>query len=195
MADEVEDDEEEGGKKGGGILKIILIVVLVLVLLVGSVFATLFFTGFFDKADEQAAEAKVAALEAEAEEAAADPANAPPERVTKESPELTRFEYHYQEMEREFLANVTNSRKVIQVQMAIMTNYDERVFANVEKHQFALRSAVLDTMRQITEADLVKPDFRKELAASLKLEMNSVLEKYEDFGGIEEVYFTNFVVQ
>jgi len=25
--------------------------------------------------------------------------------------------------------------------------------------------------------------------------MNTVLEKYEDFGGIEEVYFTNFVVQ
>jgi flagellar protein FliL len=29
----------------------------------------------------------------------------------------------------------------------------------------------------------------------IKLEMNAVLEKYEDFGGIEEVYFTNFVVQ
>ncbi|UFS56017.1 flagellar basal body-associated FliL family protein [Comamonadaceae bacterium M7527] len=192
MADEVEDEEE--GKKGGGLLKIILIVVLVLVLLVGAVFGTLFFTGFFDKADAQAAEEQVAALEAEAE-AAADTAAAVPQRVTKESPELTRFEYHYKELEREFLANLTNSRKVIQVQMAIMTNYDERVFANVDKHQFALRSAVLDALRQTTEADLVKPDFRKELAMTLKVEMNTVLEKYEDFGGIEEVYFTNFVVQ
>lgn len=192
MADEVEDEEE--GKKGGGILKIILIVVLVLVLLVGAVFGTLFFTGFFDKADAQAAEEQVAALEAEAE-AAADTAAALPQRVTKESPELTRFEYHYKELEREFLANITNSRKVIQVQMAIMTNYDERVFANVDKHQFALRSAVLDALRQTTEADLVKPDFRKALAMTLKVEMNTVLEKYEDFGGIEEVYFTNFVVQ
>jgi flagellar FliL protein len=25
--------------------------------------------------------------------------------------------------------------------------------------------------------------------------MNGVLQKYEDFGGIEEVYFTSFVVQ
>ncbi len=192
MADEVEDEEE--GKKGGGIVKVILIVVLVLVLLVGAVFGTLFFTGFFDKEDAQAAEAKVAALEAEAA-VAAETAAAVPERVTKESPELTRFEYHYKELEREFLANLTNSRKVIQVQMAIMTNYDERVFANVDKHQFALRSAVLDALRQTTEADLVKPDFRKELAMTLKVEMNTVLEKYEDFGGIEEVYFTNFVVQ
>jgi flagellar protein FliL len=58
-----------------------------------------------------------------------------------------------------------------------------------------LRNAVLDLMRQVTEADLAKPNFRRELAANLKAEMNAVLEKYEDFGGIEEVYFTNFVVQ
>jgi flagellar basal body-associated protein FliL len=25
--------------------------------------------------------------------------------------------------------------------------------------------------------------------------MNSLLEKYEDFGGIEDVYFTSFIVQ
>ncbi|MDC0113188.1 flagellar basal body-associated FliL family protein [Burkholderiaceae bacterium] len=33
------------------------------------------------------------------------------------------------------------------------------------------------------------------MATNIKAEMNSVLEKYEDFGGIEEVYFTTFVVQ
>jgi len=76
-----------------------------------------------------------------------------------------------------------------------MTNFDERVFANVTKHEFALRSAVLDLMRQVTEADLTKTNFRRELATNIKAEMNSVLEKYEDFGGIEEVYFTTFVVQ
>jgi flagellar basal body-associated protein FliL len=25
--------------------------------------------------------------------------------------------------------------------------------------------------------------------------MNNLLEKYEDFGGIEEIYFTSFIVQ
>jgi flagellar protein FliL len=192
MADEIEDEEE--GRKGGGVLKIILIALLVLLLLGGAVVATLFFTGFFDKADEKAAENKVAELEAAAE-ARNDPGNAAPQRVTKESPELKRFEYHYLELQREFLANVSNSRKVIQVQVAVMTNFDERVFANVTKHEFALRSAVLDLMRQVTEADLTKTNFRRELATNIKAEMNSVLEKYEDFGGIEEVYFTTFVVQ
>jgi flagellar FliL protein len=76
-----------------------------------------------------------------------------------------------------------------------MTHYDERVFKNAKKHEFALRSVALDVMRQMTEADLAKPEFRKDLAAKIREEMNGVLQKYEDFGGIEEVYFTSFVVQ
>ncbi|MEY2782458.1 MAG: hypothetical protein RLZZ95_85, partial [Pseudomonadota bacterium] len=39
------------------------------------------------------------------------------------------------------------------------------------------------------------PDFRVELAKRIRDAMNTLLEKYEDFGGIEEVYFTNFLVQ
>jgi flagellar FliL protein len=99
------------------------------------------------------------------------------------------------ELEKDMLANLTNSRKVIQVQLAIMTHYDQRVFKNVEKHQFALRSAALDVMRQTTEDQLNQADFRKNLAEKIRTEMNAVLERFEDFGGIEEVYFTSFVVQ
>ena len=192
MADE---DTEVEGKKKSPLLKIILIAVVALVLLVGTVIGTLFVTGFFDKKDETAAEAQLKALEAEAA-GANDPAkNAGPQKVTKETPELKRFENHYMEIEKDMLANLTNSRKVIQVQLAIMTHYDERVFKNVKKHEFALRSAALDVMRQTTEAELGQPDFRKTLAEKIRSELNAVLEKFEDFGGIEEVYFTSFVVQ
>jgi flagellar FliL protein len=69
------------------------------------------------------------------------------------------------------------------------------VFDNIKKHEFALRSAMLDLMRQTTEAEASKPEFRKELAIKLKDIMNSLLEEYEDFGGIEEVMFTSFVMQ
>jgi flagellar FliL protein len=81
------------------------------------------------------------------------------------------------------------------VQMAVMTHYDTRVFDNIKKHEFALRSAMLDVMRQTTEAETTKPEFRKELALRLKDVMNAMLEEYEDFGGIEEVMFTSFVMQ
>jgi flagellar FliL protein len=189
-----EEDSEVEGKKKSPLVKIILIAVVVIVLLFSTVLGTLFMTGFFDKKDEAAAEAQLKALEAQAAEAN-DPSKNELKKVTKETPALKRFENHYMELEKDMLANLTNSRKVIQVQLAIMTHYDDRVFKNVKKHEFALRSGALDVMRQTTEAELGQADFRKNLAEKIRLEMNAVLEKFEDFGGIEEVYFTSFVVQ
>ncbi|MEI7535763.1 MAG: flagellar basal body-associated FliL family protein [Comamonadaceae bacterium] len=116
-------------------------------------------------------------------------------KMKTKSPELTRFEYTYHQLEREFLVNVSSSRKVMSVQIAVMTRYDERVVNNVKKHEFAIRSAVMDVMRLTTEAELAKPDFRKELAVKIRDAMNGLIEKYEDFGGIEEVHFTSFIVQ
>ncbi len=118
-----------------------------------------------------------------------------PALVKKQSPELTRFEYTYHEIQRPLLANLNNSKKVMQVQIAIMTRYDDRVIANVKKHEFALRSVALDIMRKTTEDELAMPNFRKDLAAKIRAETNATLEKFEDFGGIEEIYFTSFVVQ
>jgi len=90
---------------------------------------------------------------------------------------------------------LSGSKKVMSVQIAVMTHYDDRVFENIKRHDFALRSAVMDVMRMTTEADMVKPEFRKELAQKIKDAMNTLLEKFEDFGGIEDIYFTNFIVQ
>jgi flagellar FliL protein len=84
---------------------------------------------------------------------------------------------------------------VMQATVAIMTHYDDRVVNNVEKHDFPLRFAMLAAMRKVTEADIADAEFQTILAASLKIEMNAVLESLEDFGGIEAVYFTEFVVQ
>ena len=131
----------------------------------------------------------------EGKDAKVDCPKGPPGKMAKSSPELTRFEYTYMQSEREFLVNVSGSKKVMSVQIAVMTHYDDRVFENVKKHDFALRSAVMDVMRMTTDADLVKPEFRKELAQKIRDTMNTLLEKYEDFGGIEDIYFTNFIVQ
>jgi len=116
-------------------------------------------------------------------------------KLNKKSPDSPRFEYTYFQLEREFLVNLTGSKKVMSVQIAIMTRYDERVVENIKKHEFALRSAIMDTMRMTTEAELAKPDFRRDLAKKVADVMNTLLEKYEDFGGVEEVNFTNFIVQ
>jgi flagellar FliL protein len=188
---------EEEPKKKKPIVLIIGGVVGLIVLIVGIVLGTLFFTGYFNPKP---------VVDPELTEGAADGKGAPgapgekkgdgkPTKKAKGSPELTRFEYTYMQIEREFLVNISGSKKVMSVQIAVMTHYDDRVFENVKKHDFALRSAVMDVMRLTTDADLVKPEFRKELAVKIRDSINTLLEKYEDFGGIEEIHFTNFIVQ
>ena len=207
MAEEVVETEPAAKKP---MLLIIGGIVAVLLLLVAAVVGTMFFTGAFKPKPELTAEQLL--LQQEAGEAAADgkgeagkdgskdgkkdgKKDGPPGKLTKKSPELTRFDFSYLQLEREFLTNLTGSRKVMVIQVAVMTRYDERVFDNVKKHEFALRSVMMDVMRQTVDADLSKPDFRKELAVRLRDAMNTLLEKYEDFGGIEDVYFTSFIVQ
>ena len=209
MVDEVVDTESKPKKP---MLKIIVAVVALIIVLVGVVVATLFVSKFFSQAPDSGVE-QAAGPEGRGGEKATDDGHGgkkaddghggkkdgkpsgPPEKRTKQSPELTRFDYTYFQLEREFLVNITGSRKVMSVQLAVMTRYDQRVTENVKKHEFALRSVLMDVMRQVTDVDLGKPEFRKELAQRLRDAMNTLLEKYEDFGGIEEVYFTSFIVQ
>lgn len=184
----------EEPKKKKPIVLIIGGVVGLIVLIVGIVLGTLFFTGYFNPKPPVDPEA---AAEADGHGGGHGDkkSDGKPSKKAKDSPELTRFEYTYMQIEREFLVNVSGSKKVMSVQIAVMTHYDDRVFENVKKHDFAIRSAVMDVMRLTTDADLVKPDFRKDLAVKIRDAMNTLLEKYEDFGGIEEIHFTNFIVQ
>ncbi len=193
MADE---DNEAEGKKKSSLKKIIILVVALLVVAGGAVGALYFLGIIGGGAEKPAAASPEQALQKVAQQAA-EAASAPPPmaKVARQSPELTRFEQSYLELERDFVVNLTNSRKVMQVKIALMTHYDKRVLDNVKKHEFALRSVTLDAMRQATDADLAKPTFRTEMAEKIRNEINIVLEKYEDFGGVEAVYFTHFVVQ
>jgi flagellar FliL protein len=205
---------EEGKKKKGPLLMIIILVVVILLLVVGAVVGTLAVTGFFSKPDEASVEELLKKAEedkaaAEGAEGSAEPQLGPdgkplpsvrqtpqgPEKQLKTQPEVSKFESRYKEMSRPLLANVAGSRKVMSVTVAIMTHYDDRVLNNMDKHEFALRSAALDVLRQVTEAEIDRPTFRIELAEKLRLSLNAVLERYEDFGGIEQVLFTEFIIQ
>ena len=180
-------------KKKKPILLILVIVLSVIILIMSVMFGTLYFSGYFEHKSEAAAHEKVDELEKAAEDAhSATPEG--PSKVKKEA-EATRFENTYLEIDKEFMTNITSSKKIMVVKVAVMTHYDSRVFDNVKKHEFAIRAAVLDVMRQSTEADVAKSDFRIDMAAKIKVVMNEILMKYEDFGGIEDVFFTSFVMQ
>ena len=215
--------DEAPAKSKKPIVLIIAGVLALVVIIAGTMVGTLFITGFFSKpqpsAEQQLAEedghgdkpadahgAKPADAKGDKKPAdahGAKPADAKgdkkptdgPPKLNKKSPDSPRFDYTYHQLKRDFLSNLMSSKKVMSIQISIMTRYDERVFENVDKHEAALRSVILDVLRQTTEADLVKPEFRKDLAIKLRDAINSLLEKLEDFGGIEEVFFTSFVVQ
>jgi flagellar protein FliL len=218
-----EEQVEGEPKKKGPLIKIILMVVAVLFLIAASVGGTLLATGFFSKKDQakEAVDAQLDKLEggdghgeapkddghgdakkddghgdAKKDDGHGKPAAEEPakELVTPDA-DNQRWKFNYYALEKPLLSNVAGSRKVMQVTLTIMTHYDDRVIKNVKTHELALRAGILDVMRQKTEADLREPDFRKALAEEVRLTINSLLEKYEGFGGIEEVMFTEFVVQ
>ena len=218
-----EEQVEGEPKKKGPLIKIILMVVAVLFLIAASVGGTLLATGFFSKKDQakEAVDAQLDKLEggdghgeapkddghgdakkddghgdAKKDDGHGKPAAEEPakELVTPDA-DNQRWKFNYYALEKPLLSNVAGSRKVMQVTLTIMTHYDDRVIKNDKTHELALRAGILDVMRQKTEADLREPDFRKALAEEVRLTINSLLEKYEGFGGIEEVMFTEFVVQ
>jgi len=191
--DNLPEEEDEGKKKGGNRLLWIIIGVLSLLLIVGgTIMGTLYMSGFFDKQAEESVEEELAALEEETAEEE-DPLAAAP--TPKPMPDRERFEATYHELERPLTSNIAYSRKVIQLKVAFMTYFDERVFDNVQRHEMAIRAAILDHLRLITEEQLSEPDFRANLGEEIQLKVNAMLEELEDFGGIEQVHFTEFVVQ
>lgn len=131
--------------------------------------------------------------EREAVEAEAD--NSTPQKMSKESPVEEVFETIYHEFPGTFTTNLSGSRKMLQVGVGVSTQYDDTVMMNVESHQLALRSVILGVISDFTEEDVEGAIGREKLAFALRDALNIKLEALEDFGGIEDVHFTSFVLQ
>ncbi|GAB5500244.1 MAG: hypothetical protein PsegKO_25550 [Pseudohongiellaceae bacterium] len=186
-----EKNAESGEEKSKFPLVPVLIAVLVsLIVSIGAIFATLFFTGFFDEQSEL--EAELARIE---EEAVEEEPEEEPDPELLETPNPSRLDTLYYEISRPLTANVSGSRKVMQITVAVMTHYDESVVANITKHELSLRSAMLSVLTGTTEEDLENPEFKDGLAEDLRIAINSELEEFEDFGGVERVLFSEFLVQ
>lgn len=195
--DKTDDTQEEGGKKrGGGIFKILAIVFGLIIVIAVSVGATLYLTGFFDVEKEQTSTEVIEELENTMLDENGEPIAATgPEKQIKEYPDPQKFEQSYQDFKAKFTVNVPNSKKYVQFSLSIMTFYDERVLSNVDKHETALRSAVISLVSLEPIETYQSVDGMDGLRLRIRDALNKVLMKFEDFGGIEEVYFTEFVIQ
>ena len=105
------------------------------------------------------------------------------------------FKVTYHQIEQPFTSNLSNSDSFAQMSLAVSTYYDERVFENVANHEIAIRSAVLMDLGQQDAFELESPEGKLKLKKVLRNTINETLEEKTGFGGIEDVYFTNLVVQ
>ena len=124
-----------------------------------------------------------------------DEAAAEPEKVYKDTPSTDTFVTSYYTFPDNFTTNLKGSKAFLQVSVGVSTQYDETVIDNVEMHQLALRSEVLGVVSEFTVEEVEGKTGRDQLADGIKDAINKRLEDLEDFGGVEGVYFTAFVLQ
>ncbi|HZV18875.1 MAG TPA: flagellar basal body-associated FliL family protein [Sphingobium sp.] len=94
-----------------------------------------------------------------------------------------------------FTSNLSDSDAFVQVSIAVSTYYDNRVIQAVQTHETAIRSAILMMMAQEQVVALSEPRGKEALQAKLLHIVNDVLKEKTGFGGVDNVYFTNFVIQ
>ena len=101
----------------------------------------------------------------------------------------------YYPLEKEFTSNLQDSVHFVQVGIAVSTPYDERVVENIKTHEIAIRSQVLLSLGETTEEEVFTAEGKRHVQERLAKAINGVLKEKEGFGGVSNVYFTNFIVQ
>ncbi|MGB0181717.1 MAG: flagellar basal body-associated FliL family protein [Candidatus Puniceispirillales bacterium] len=191
-------EENEDEKKSGGLMPLLKkIGIFGALIAIGLVIGYFFFSPASDVIEkeeleemiERSIEEREAAIQAEEE------ANADPEKVSKDTPEEETFETIYYEFAGTFTTNLANSRKMLQLGLAVSTQYDDTVMVNVEAHELGLRSIILQRVGNFSEDDIKGEEGRMMLANSIRDALNAELEELEGFGGIEKVHFTSLVLQ
>lgn len=107
----------------------------------------------------------------------------------------SKYQATYFQVEAPFTTNLTDTDAFAQLSIAVATYYDGRVIEAMKTHEMAIRSAILLMLSQQQEIKLSTPAGKEALQARLKAVINDVLKQKTGFGGIDNVYFTSFVIQ
>ena len=172
---------------------------LLILLVPVAIFFTLGAIGYFDPPRSvDRIEAHVRQLELEAAEARrkAERMVSPvpdSELFYRPAPELS--DSIYMEIERPLVTVLNGSDKRLRIKFAIKSSANAQTIQNMKKHQIAVHSAMIDALLGLKESSLSKPNFANDLAEKLKTVANNALQKYEGYGGVEELIFTEFEVQ
>jgi flagellar protein FliL len=162
---------DEQPQKGGSKLKMIIIIaVVVVLLLVAGVGATLFFTGAFSKKGG-----------AGADTAHATQAKHPPIYFSIQPAMVVNFQ------------NPTKAR-YLQVAIDVMAR-EPKVIEEVKTNMPAIRNRLIILLSGQSYEDISTAQGKEKLRKEVLDSINKVLKEAGAHGEIEQVYFTNFVMQ
>jgi flagellar protein FliL len=106
-----------------------------------------------------------------------------------------KYEVTYVGLEQSFTANLADGAGFVQLGLSLATYYDGKVVQNIQRQGVPIRSAVLMVLSQQDAAVLSTPQGKQLLQRDLTAAINQVLREKEGFGGIDNVYFSNLVIQ
>ena len=171
-----------------------LIVILALLILIGAgAGAGVYFSGILGPSHEEGAEEQKDLPKLLPK--GSKPKEAEGEGAKSSSGEAPKYESSYFQIEKEFTSNLKDSTHLIQIGLAVSTPYDEKVIEHLKAHELAVRSAVLMALTETDEELIFTAEGKKDLQNRLVKAINAVLKEKEGFGGVGNVYFTNFIVQ
>jgi flagellar protein FliL len=107
----------------------------------------------------------------------------------------TKYQASYFPLENNFTSNLRDSDGFMQIGIGVETYYDQKVLDRLKEAEMPIRSAVLMTLSNQDAFVVSTPEGKKELQKQLKDAINQVLISREGFGGVDDVYFTSFIIQ
>ena len=178
--EELDLDVEEGAvkKEQSGRMMLVLGAVLVTVLLGGATVATLYFTGVIGGTEEIA--------NAVGGESGEDTAEA----------EVPRHPQIYHPLEPAFVVNFGEDSDVrfMQIKLQVAAR-DPAVIERIKEHSPAIRNNLVMLYSNQEPAKLNTREGKEMLRTQTLEEVQKVLEEQTGEGGVENVYFTSFVMQ
>lgn len=106
-----------------------------------------------------------------------------------------KYEVTYFPVEGNFTANLADGSGFVQVGLSLSTYFDSKLIANVKRQMVPIRSAILLVLSDQESAILSTPQGKAMLQRRITKAINQVLREHEGFGGVDNVYFTNLVIQ
>ena len=111
------------------------------------------------------------------------------------APDPRRYKASYYTMEQPFTSNLRDTDGIAQLSLGVSTFYDSKVLDNFKDNEMPIRSAVLTTLANEDAMVLETPQGKTQLQGHLRDAINKVLIEKTGYGGIDDVYFTSFIIQ